>query len=89
MVPEYEPSKGEQQQIKRGGGTQEEEREDEGQGDEARGDVSARGFHTRRRVAIFDIQVSNTDAPTYHNRTSAKVLEKAEKEKAEKIVEEK
>mgnify|MGYP000926478264 CR=1 FL=1 len=27
---------------------QEEEREDEGQGDEARGDASARGFHTCR-----------------------------------------
>ena len=64
--------------------SQEEEREDKGQGDEVRGDASARGFHTRRRVAIFDIQVLDTDAPTYCNRTSAKVLETAEKEKCTK-----
>ena len=62
----------------------EEEREDEGPGDEARGDASARGFHTRRRVAIFDIRISDTDAPTYRNRASAKVLESAEKEKCQK-----
>ena len=53
-------------------------------GDEARGDVSARGFHTQRQVTIFDIRVTDTDAPSYRNRTSAKVIEAAEKEKCNK-----
>jgi len=58
--------------------------EEDGLGDEARGDVSARGFHTRRRVTIFDVRISDTDAPSYRNKTSAKVLEAAEKEKCTK-----
>ena len=61
-----------------------EEVEEDGLGDEARGDVSARGFHTRRRVTIFDVRISDTDAPSYRNKTSAKVLEAAEKEKSTK-----
>ena len=60
------------------------EEEERGLIDEARGDVSDRGFHSRRRVAIFDIRVSDTDAPSYHNKTSAKILEAAEKEKCTK-----
>ena len=60
------------------------EEEEETLGDEARGDVSARGFHSRRRVTIFDVRVSDTDAPSYRNKTSAKVLEAAEKEKCTK-----
>ena len=58
--------------------------EEETLGNKARGDVSARGFHSHRRVAIFDIRVSDTDAPSYRNKTLAKVLEAAEKEKCAK-----
>ena len=39
-----------------GNAGEEEEEEERGLGDEARGDVSARGFHTRRRVEIFDVR---------------------------------
>ena len=49
-----------------------------------RGDVSARGFYARRRVCIFDIRVTDTDAASYNNRSSAKVLANAEKEKEDK-----
>ena len=35
-------------------------------------------------MAIFDIQVSDTDTPSYLNKTSAKVLEAAKKEKCTK-----
>ena len=53
-------------------------------GNEARGNVSARGFFARRRVCIFDSRVTNTDAAYYGNRSSAKVLANAEKEKEDK-----
>ena len=53
-------------------------------GGEARGDVSARGFYARRRVCIFDIRVTDTDAASYGNRSPAKVLANAEKEKEDK-----
>ena len=55
-----------------------------GCGDEARGDVSARGFWTRRRVGIFDLRITDTDASSYGDKKSAKVLANAEKEKEEK-----
>ena len=61
--------------------------EEHGLGDEARGNVSARGFHTRRRVVIFNVRVMDTDAPSYRNKTSAKVIETAEKEKCTKYEE--
>ena len=53
-------------------------------GDEARGDVSARGFWSRRRVCIFDLRITDTDANSYSDRKSAKVLANAEKEKEDK-----
>ena len=53
-------------------------------GDEARGDVSVRGFHDRRRTVVFDIRVTNTDAPSYGMKASSKVLEQAEKDKCAK-----
>ena len=53
-------------------------------GDEARGDVSARGFYNRRRTVIFDVRVTNTDAPSYGLKASSKVLEQAEKDKCAK-----
>ena len=52
--------------------------------DEACGDVSACRFHSRRRVVIFDVRVTDTDAPSYRNKTSAKVIETAEKDKCNK-----
>jgi len=44
-------------------------------GDEARGDVGAHGFWKRGRTTIFDIMICDTDAKSYGNHTSKKVLE--------------
>ena len=63
------------------GGEAEAEEEGEDLGDEARDDVSARGFWSRRRVTVFDIRITDTDAPSYGNRSSKKIIEAAEKEK--------
>jgi hypothetical protein len=46
-------------------------------GDEARGDVGAHGFWKRGRTTIFDVIICDTDAKSYENRTSKKVLESA------------
>jgi hypothetical protein len=46
-----------------------------------RGDVGAHGFWSRGRTAIFDIRVTDTDAPSYRSKDLAKVLLKSEKEK--------
>jgi len=46
-------------------------------GDEARGDVGAHGFWKRGRTTIFDVMICDTDAKSYGNRTSKKVLESA------------
>ena len=43
--------------------------------DEARGDVGAHGFWKRGRTTVFDVQVCDTDAKSYGNRDSKKVLE--------------
>ncbi len=53
-------------------------------GDEARGDIAAHGFWKRGRTAIFDIRICDTDAKSYGNTSSAKVLAQAEKEKKRK-----
>ena len=53
-------------------------------GAERRRDVSARSFWTPRRKAIFDVRITDTDAPSYGNRAAAKILAAAEKEKEEK-----
>ncbi len=44
-------------------------------GDEAHGDVGAHSFWKRGRTTIFDIQVCDTDAKSYGNCDSKKVLE--------------
>ncbi|GAX14073.1 hypothetical protein FisN_5Lu001 [Fistulifera solaris] len=41
---------------------------------ELRGDVSAYGFWNERRTTIFDVRVTDTDAPSYRNRDPIKVL---------------
>jgi hypothetical protein len=56
-------------------------------GDDARGDVGAHGFWKRGRTAIFDVQVCDTDAKSYGNRGSKKVLEGAASRKKEKYEE--
>ena len=61
-----------------------EEEEEQGLGDEAPRDVSARGFYSRHRITIFDIRMSDTDAPSYRNKTSVKVIKNVEKEKCTK-----
>ena len=38
-------------------------------------------------MAIFDVRVTDIDAPSYHNKTSAKVIEIAEKETCTKYKE--
>jgi len=42
-----------------------------------RGDVGAHSFWKRGRTAIFDVQICDTDAKSYGNRTLKKVLERS------------
>ncbi len=56
-------------------------------GDEARGDVGAHGFWKQGRTAIFDVQVCDTDAKSYGNCESKKVLEGAARRKKDKYEE--
>ncbi len=56
-------------------------------GDKARGDVGAHGFWKQGRTAIFDVQVCDTDAKSYGNRKSKKVLEGAARRKKDKYEE--
>jgi hypothetical protein len=56
-------------------------------GNEARGDVGAHGFWKRGRTTIFDVQICDTDAKSYGNRTSKKVLESAALRKKSKYEE--
>ncbi len=57
-------------------------------GDEARGqDVGAHSFWKRGKTTIFDIQVCDTDAKSYGNRDSKKVLEGAPCRKKDKYEE--
>ncbi len=46
-------------------------------GDEACGDGGAHGFWKRGMTTIFDVQICDTDAKSYGNRTSKKVLKSA------------
>ncbi len=57
---------------------------DEVLGNEARGDVGAHGFWKQGRTTIFDVQVCDTDARSYGNRKSKKVLESAARRKKDK-----
>jgi hypothetical protein len=51
---------------------------------ELRGDVAVHGFWTRGTTAIFDVRVTDTDAPSNRNTAPAKVLQRHEKEKKDK-----
>ncbi len=48
---------------------------------ELRGDVAVHGFWRRGTTAIFDIRITDTNAPTYRGQDPHKVLAKQEKEK--------
>ncbi len=56
-------------------------------GDEAHGDVGVHCFWKRGRTTIFDVQVCDTDAKSYGNRNSKKVLEGAARRKKDKYEE--
>jgi hypothetical protein len=51
---------------------------------ELRGDLACHGFWTRGTTAIFDVRVTDTDAPSNRNTAPAKVLLRHEKEKKDK-----
>ncbi|MGL4997609.1 MAG: hypothetical protein ACRC5T_01270, partial [Cetobacterium sp.] len=48
---------------------------------ELRGDVSAHGFWKRGTTAIFDVRITDTDAPSYRGMAPKKVLARHEREK--------
>jgi hypothetical protein len=47
----------------------------------SRGDIAAHGFWRRGTTAIFNVRITDTDAPTYHGQEPLKVLKRHEKEK--------
>ena len=51
---------------------------------ELRGDVGAHGFWTRGTTAIFDVRVTDTDAPSNRSLDPVKVLRRQETEKKSK-----
>jgi hypothetical protein len=54
---------------------------------ELRGDAAVHGFWRRGTTAIFDIRVTDTEAPSNRNQDPHKVLARHEKEKKDKYVE--
>jgi len=53
---------------------------------EERGDVAVRNFWKRGTTAIFDIRITDTEAPSQRGQDPAKVLEKHEKDKKDKYL---
>jgi hypothetical protein len=53
---------------------------------DSRGDVAAHGFWRRGTTAIFDVRITDTDAPTYRGQDPTKVLKRHEKEKKKKYL---
>ena len=51
---------------------------------ELRGDIAVHGFWTRGTTAIFDVRITDTDAPSNRNTAPKKVLQRQEKEKKDK-----
>ena len=62
-------------------------RRSERAGDEARGDVRCRDFWNKAKDTIFDIRICDTDAKSYGNVSSEKVLERFARQKKEKYEE--
>jgi hypothetical protein len=56
-------------------------------GDEARGDVRCRDFWNKAKDTIFDIRICDTDAKSYGNTSSLKILERFARQKVEKYEE--
>ena len=54
---------------------------------DSRGDVAAHGFWRRGTTAIFDVRITDTDAPTYRGQDPLTVLKRHEKEKKSKYLE--
>ena len=54
---------------------------------EERGDVAVHGFWRRGTTAIFDIRITDTDAPSNRNQDPVKVLAAHEKMKKAKYLE--
>jgi hypothetical protein len=48
---------------------------------ELRGDISTHGFWTRGKTTIYDVRVTDTDAPSHSGQDPFKVLAKQEREK--------
>ena len=55
-------------------------------GPDARGDVMVHGLWKTGQSCVLDVRVSDTDAKSYKSKSSAKVLEAAEKEKKDKYL---
>jgi hypothetical protein len=53
-------------------------------GEETRGDVSAHGFWKSAPCTIFDVQITDTDAKSYGDCNSAKLLEQFAQQKRNK-----
>ena len=53
---------------------------------ELRGDIGVHGFWRRGATAIFDVRVTDTDAPYHRGQDPHKILAKHEKEKKDKYV---
>ena len=51
-----------------------------------RGDVAAHGFWRRATTAIFDVRITDTDAPSYRGQDPTKILARHEKEKKDKYL---
>jgi hypothetical protein len=51
-----------------------------------RGDIAAHGFWRRGTTAIFDVRVTDTDAPSNRGMDPAKILKRHEKEKRDKYL---
>jgi hypothetical protein len=53
---------------------------------DSRGDVAAHGFWRRGTTAIFDVRITDTDAPSNRAQDPTKVLKRHEKEKKKKYL---
>jgi hypothetical protein len=53
---------------------------------ELRGDVAVKGFWKRGATTIFDVRITDTDAPSYRQQDVRKILEKHEKEKKKRYL---